>query len=280
MRIQNTNFYIKLKIKKQFLFLVSFLIFLTSTSTILSSPSYIMSIVRSYNSLDKTIELNIFIESEDESFELTSYQCALNIDGIVTSKRLKFNYVNGSSELINKPNIYVGIDKLDGEMKLTFVSYIGKDIITKQKKMVGKFLLERIEKNEFDIQWNFDGVISTIITGNSFSNITNYSKHTIKINEIVEKKEDLVFDYGLSQNYPNPFNPTTKVKVTIKDEGNASLVVYNLLGEKIIDVFSGHLVSGNHEFNIDASDLTSGVYIYRLTVNNKYSDFKKMNLIK
>ncbi len=280
MRIQNTNFYKKLKIKKQFLLLVSSLLLLVNISTILGSPSYVMSVVSSYNSLEKTIELNVFLESKDESFELTSYQCVLNIDEIGISKNSKLEYVKGSSELVNEPNLHVGIDRIGGKRKLTFVSYIGNDKITKQKKLVGKFLLEEIEKKEIDIQWNFDGVISTIITGNNFNNITSSTNHITKNIDIIEKNEELDFDYGLSQNYPNPFNPTTKVKVTIKDEGNANLVVYNLLGEKIMDVFNGHLGSGIHEFNIDASNLTSGVYIYQLTVNNKYSNFKKMNLIK
>ncbi len=160
-----------------------------------------------------------------------------------------FQYVTGTSELENEPNLYVGIDIIDGERELTFVS-------------------------------NFDGVINTIITGNDFNNITSTSNHTISITEVPKDKNDMASNFQVSQNYPNPFNQETKVQIEMSEEGNVSLLVYNLLGEKLNHIYDEFLGTGVHEININANNLTSGVYIYQLQVDNKFSSFRKMNLVK
>ena len=66
----------------------------------------------------------------------------------------------------------------------------------------------------------------------------------------------------------------------MSEEDNVSLVVYNLIGEKLNNVFDDYLGIGIHEININADNLTSGVYIYQLQVDNKFSSLKKMILIK
>ncbi|MCB9211736.1 MAG: T9SS type A sorting domain-containing protein, partial [Ignavibacteriales bacterium] len=72
----------------------------------------------------------------------------------------------------------------------------------------------------------------------------------------------------------------TKVEVKMKDNAVARLEVYNLIGEKVLAVLDEELSAGIHEINIDGSRLASGVYIYQLIVDNKFSQVKKMNLIK
>jgi len=280
MQMQITNFYKNIKIKNHFLFLISFVFFIINTAFIYGETGYFMSITKNDNSPKGLTEFSIYIESDKKEFMLTSYQCALKIESNYIRKNLILKYIDGTSELGNEPNLYVGINSIDGESELTFVSYVGNDIIVKQKKLVGKFIIEGIETWNFNPTWNFDGVISTIITGNNFSNITSPSNHIINIKEEVREKRVIPNRYELSQNYPNPFNSTTKVHITLKEGVNVSLVVYNLLGEKILNIYDGYLVAGVHEINIDAGNLTSGIYIYRLNIINKFSDFKKMNLIK
>ncbi len=248
--------------------------------------NYKMTVVEESNYDDNTHQLSVYIESTSSEFELTSYQCALGFNQDLFSSNLEFSYIEGSSDLVNEPNLYVGIDDVDGQKELTFVSYVGNDIISEEKTLVGKFIIEGANSGAINTVWDFDGTISTIVTGEDFANITNASNHssTEKIEDEIEEDlladESLPTDYGLSQNYPNPFNPTTNVKVEMKAEGNASLKVYNLIGEEVLNVFEGELLAGIHEMNINASNLPSGIYIYQLNVDNKYTDVKKMSLIK
>jgi V8-like Glu-specific endopeptidase len=86
-------------------------------------------------------------------------------------------------------------------------------------------------------------------------------------------------DFTLFQNYPNPFNPSTKIKFAIPVKTQLQLNVYNMLGEKVAEVFSGILEGGFHEFNFDAANLSSGVYVYRIE-SDKFTDSKKMSILK
>ncbi len=86
-------------------------------------------------------------------------------------------------------------------------------------------------------------------------------------------------EYTLSQNYPNPFNPTTEINFSIPASGNVSLAVYNVLGQKVATLVSEELSAGAYKYQFDASNLTSGIYFYKLQANN-YSQVNKMMLLK
>lgn len=86
-------------------------------------------------------------------------------------------------------------------------------------------------------------------------------------------------DYKLFQNFPNPFNPTTKISYAIKKEGNVSLTVFNLVGQEIAVLVNEKQTKGNYEVEFNASDLTSGVYLYKLQING-FTSVKRMTVIK
>jgi len=83
----------------------------------------------------------------------------------------------------------------------------------------------------------------------------------------------------LEQNYPNPFNPSTKINFSIPISGNVKLEVFNLLGEKIATLVDEFLNSGNYESNFNAENLSSGIYLYKLSAG-AFVESKKMVLIK
>ncbi len=85
------------------------------------------------------------------------------------------------------------------------------------------------------------------------------------ITEIADDKTSLPEKYLLSQNFPNPFNPNTKISYQIPKDGFVSLVVYNLLGQEVDKLVNQHQTSGRYSVEFKAEDLTSGVYIYRIT---------------
>ncbi len=86
-------------------------------------------------------------------------------------------------------------------------------------------------------------------------------------------------EFALYQNYPNPFNPTTKINFALPVKTQLQLNVYNMLGEKVAEIFNGTLESGFHEFIFDAANLSSGVYVYRIE-SDKFTDSKKMSILK
>jgi uncharacterized lipoprotein YddW (UPF0748 family) len=85
--------------------------------------------------------------------------------------------------------------------------------------------------------------------------------------------------YVLKQNYPNPFNPTTTLSFTLQKSGHAVLKVYDLLGREVATIVDENLDAGTHRYEFNGTDLSSGVYLYRL-VSGEYAETKKMVLQK
>ena len=85
--------------------------------------------------------------------------------------------------------------------------------------------------------------------------------------------------FSLSQNYPNPFNPTTKISFALPKSGFVSLKVYDILGKEVATLVNSNMSVGSYSFEFNASNLTSGIYFYRLE-SNGFIDTKKMMLIK
>ena len=87
--------------------------------------------------------------------------------------------------------------------------------------------------------------------------------------------------FALEQNYPNPFNPTT-IDFTLPAEGMASLKVYNILGQEVATLLNHEQMDeGDQTVDFDASALSSGVYYYRLFLNDgEFTAVKKMMLLK
>ena len=89
----------------------------------------------------------------------------------------------------------------------------------------------------------------------------------------------IVDEYLLMQNYPNPFNPITQIIFHIPESGLVRLKVFDTLGNEVATLIDDVINSGIHEISFDATNLTSGVYIYTLSAGNKILS-NKMILMK
>jgi FtsP/CotA-like multicopper oxidase with cupredoxin domain len=94
-----------------------------------------------------------------------------------------------------------------------------------------------------------------------------------------EATSGLPKSFALGQNSPNPFNPSTEIRFTLPEAGYVQLVVYNSLGQKVATLMDQNVPAGFHSVRLDASDLASGVYFYKITAG-KFTDIKKMVLLK
>jgi hypothetical protein len=68
----------------------------------------------------------------------------------------------------------------------------------------------------------------------------------------------------LNQNYPNPFNPSTVISFSVPEVTDVEIAVHDMLGRKIRTLADGRFQAGSHDVSLDASELSSGVYIYTL----------------
>lgn len=85
--------------------------------------------------------------------------------------------------------------------------------------------------------------------------------------------------FALSQNYPNPFNPATNINFDLPKGENVKLVIYNMLGQEVKTLINEYKAAGSYKVDFDASSLSSGTYLYRLTAGDNV-DTKKMILVK
>lgn len=81
---------------------------------------------------------------------------------------------------------------------------------------------------------------------------------------ILEKLEELPVEFTLYQNYPNPFNPTTTIRFGLPESVDVTLEVYSVLGQKVMTLISENRSAGWHTVTLNAADLSSGMYVYRI----------------
>jgi hypothetical protein len=119
-------------------------------------------------------------------------------------------------------------------------------------------------------------------SGNEFARINDGSQIILNTptGKMYAIESSIPKEYSLEQNYPNPFNPATTIRFSIpEDAKNVKLTVYNSLGEQVAEIVNAQLQAGYYQYNWDARDLSSGLYIYQL-ISDKFTSTKKMMLLK
>jgi len=103
---------------------------------------------------------------------------------------------------------------------------------------------------------------------------------TINLNYThVEAENELPSSITLDQNYPNPFNPTTNITYQLPETQHVRLNVYDITGRQVATLVNEQRTAGFHSITFDASNLATGVYIYRLITGNVVLT-RKMLLVK
>lgn len=91
--------------------------------------------------------------------------------------------------------------------------------------------------------------------------------------------EDIPTKFTLKQNYPNPFNPTTTIQFNVVKSVHVKLNVHNLLGREVLTLIDSEYQPGQYSVTFNASQLTAGIYFYRI-IMGEYTAVKKMVVLK
>ncbi|MEP0859803.1 MAG: discoidin domain-containing protein [Ignavibacterium sp.] len=144
-----------------------------------------------------------------------------------------------------------------------------------------------VEWNEENFEPTPGRYVKILVTGNNENDWANIWETEVYGNLMVSGNEDektLPVEFKLEQNYPNPFNPVTKIRYRVptdekREARNVQLKVYDLLGNEVATLVNEYKQPGVYEVEFDASDLSSGVYIYRLQAE-AFISTKKMVLLR
>jgi len=122
---------------------------------------------------------------------------------------------------------------------------------------------------------------NNIYAGTGYNSNTNgvYKRPLGELTSIKAISNSVPQQFSLSQNYPNPFNPTTKINFNIPKTGFVSLTMYDALGRKVETLINQQMNPGSYSMDFNGSELTSGVYFYRLQ-SADFTDVKKLVLLK
>jgi hypothetical protein len=94
---------------------------------------------------------------------------------------------------------------------------------------------------------------------------------------------DVPKEYSLRQAYPNPFNPIVTIPYSLKEDGQISLIIYDINGREITRLVDGIQTAGNYQviWNADGNskEISSGIYFVRMTTA-EFSDVQKILLVK
>ena len=111
--------------------------------------------------------------------------------------------------------------------------------------------------------------------------IVDYVRVYEDVNLTSSEEEDFTrpTNFVLNQNYPNPFNPSTEISFELPYQSDVRVEVYDMMGRRVATAANGTYTAGTHSVTFDASNLSSGTYIYRL-ITDSFQQSRSMVLIK
>ncbi len=260
---------------------------------------------------EATYKYNVALLNEDENPELTlswtqPKGMSLKITDAVDGSIINRTYRAGNNELvITNPAVKnlnfeltsftpvsVEYTNLDAEITENMVTLMWT---TSGEEDISHYEIER--SNDGSAYLKLDALSATgnsgnyrytdkyASAGNYFYRMAGISKDGSKTySDVVEVSFSVPTDYSLMQNWPNPFNPETNIRFSLPVDANVTLSVFDILGQKVIEDYTGEYDAGRHTVNFSGGQLSSGTYIYTIIAKGKdgssFTESKKMSLIK
>ncbi len=171
---------------------------------------------------------------------------------------------------------------LDGALVYA-VDTRGEIVGTAVSDLDGSFEIEGLEKGDYFLVSNLMNYDDDYASDISISTENEVQQIDVVLNpnEVLSVGEtpNVVTEFRLAQNYPNPFNPATVISYSLPVTGVVTLKVYNLIGNEVATLVQGVQEAGEKKVTFNATGLSSGVYMYKLTAGS-FSEVKRMILIK
>jgi hypothetical protein len=229
-------------------------------------------------------------------------QVTLNLTiGVVTAGLYNITITNPDGQVATGVGILQIDDPLPVELTSFSATTIGKDVklswnTSTEVNNYGFDIERKILKQVQNDSWEKIGFVN----GNGNSNspkdysfvddkvVTGKYSYRLKqidndgqfeYSKVVEIDVNGTKKFELTQNYPNPFNPTTTIQFQLPQTGMVKLTLYNILGQEIKTLVNETKEAGTHTVNFDASELNSGVYIYKIE-SGSFTQTRKMTLVK
>ncbi|MFO8029254.1 MAG: T9SS type A sorting domain-containing protein [Cyclonatronaceae bacterium] len=173
-------------------------------------------------------------------------------------------------KLFDEPDENVATVQLDGKQENKGQPFIAT---TTRARAPGTYYLR------VGVLLSGDGVVSG--PGDQPDHWNQKYEMSVTVNTVTSTGDDKPApeNFVLSQNYPNPFNPSTTIEFTLPQAETVRLEVFNSIGKRVALLIDKQLPAGSHSISFDASDLPSGIYIYRIEAG-RLAKHKKLTLIK
>jgi hypothetical protein len=236
--------------------------------------------------------LNVTSGNYDSTFTLTAGQETQLLDGLV--------YVNIHTNMFPGGEIRAQLDQGTLPVELSsFISNVNKNNVTlnwSTTKEINNAGFEVERKLSSSTEWTRAGNVVGNSNSHELKNYTfserintgvyNYRLKQIDFNgnfEYFNLSNEVIVELPtsseMSQNYPNPFNPSTKIDYELPADGEISLILYDISGREVANIVNEFKTAGYYTANFNASNLSSGIYFYKLSAE-KFTQTKKMMLIK
>lgn len=206
------------------------------------------------------------IITDVSNYNIVAFQFTLYYDINV----IKIPKINTSNSLLSTNFFPVfNADTLNGRLLVAWASFQkitgSGSLLNLEVKIIG----EGKSKLEFQNSFQFNSGDPNVVVVNGQIGTTGTDL----------ENNNIPYKFNLFQNFPNPFNPTTNIRFTLPKESFVKLRVFNMLGEEVGLLVNQNLPAGIHSYDFDASNLSSGTYIYRIEADN-FVSMKKMLLVK
>jgi hypothetical protein len=221
-----------------------------------------------------------------------------SINGITGSTDMRSLYVSGNTLFTGYAGIYkstdgaatwtsITNDGLSGKTVRGLYSYDNGNIIFAGTAYNGFYVSSNGGANFISANLGLPAISEvnaiTVFNNDVYLGLTGFGVWKRPVSEIISAiiniSSETPTGYTLGQNYPNPFNPETNIKFSVQKAGNVTLKVYDITGKVVSTLVNGYLRPGIFEVQFNANSFSSGIYVYKLTVND-YTSIKKMTLVK
>jgi hypothetical protein len=172
-----------------------------------------------------------------------------------------------SKAIIFESNIYVGGGNYIYDFRILGYNNISGRLIFNQQYPVA--VKPTGLMNYYNSMYAFIHTNDSAILIKYTSNSSSISGHVNTIN-----------DFKLKQNYPNPFNSSTNIGYSLRIKSLITLRIYDISGKEIATLVDGYKPAGEYKTIFNAVNLSSGIYFYSLSADNKLIDTKKLITIK